>query len=117
MVSPINGENPLASPSERLGESAKNSRQEQRVASPTGSEKPATAEPAGETPTLDQARQLFELENQAARPASEKINTPEAARSLLDQILTQIGNNPEQAVKAQGSVSSPLANLLQTSPV
>jgi hypothetical protein len=116
MVSPINGEKPLASSAERLGESTKNSRPEQRTGSPASSPENKPAEAADESPKLDQARQLYELENQTARPAGERITTPEAARSLLNQILEQISSTPEQAVKAQGAVSSPLANLLQAAP-
>lgn len=116
MISPVNGEKPLASSSERLGESSKNNRAEQTAGSPARSGENPSAPAASESPKLDQARQLYELENQAARPAGERIDTPEAARSLLDQILEQISHSPDQALKAQGKVSSPLANLLQAAP-
>ncbi len=117
MVSPINGEKPIASSSERLGESAKNNRPEQsQASSAAGSPQQKPAETARDTPQLDQARQLFELENHTARPAGEDITTPEAARSVLGRILEQISSAPEQAIKAQGSVPNPLANLLQTAP-
>ena len=116
MVSPINGEKPITTSSERPGESSKNNRAEQVAPSPASSPQSKPAEPAGEEMKLDQARQRLDLENQMTRPAGEQIATPEAARSLLDQILAQISDAPEQAFKAQGSVSSPLANLLQSTP-
>lgn len=116
MVSPINGEKPLASSAERLGESSGNKRPQPSKSAVAGQPESQAATAGSESPKLDQARQLYELENQAARPAGERIDTPEAARSVLDRILQQISSNPEQAVKAQGSVSSPLANLLQVAP-
>jgi len=116
MVSPINGEKPIATSAERLAESSRNNRPEQPVASPASSPEKQPAESAADNLKLEQARQLFDLENRTARPAGKEITTPEAARSLLDQILEQISSTPEQAVKAQGSVSSPLANLLQVAP-
>ena len=116
MVSPINGEKPIAASTERLGESSKQNRSEQVAPTSPSSGQTKAAEPAGEEIKLDQARQRLDLENQMTRPAGEQIATPEAARSLLDQILTQISDAPEQAFKAQGSVSSPLANLLQSAP-
>jgi hypothetical protein len=116
MVSPINGEKPIASSAERPGESSKNGRPEQPAGSTASSPENKSVAAASESPKLDQARQLYDLENQAARPAGERIDTPEAARSLLDQILEQISSTPEQALKAQGEVTSPLANLLQAAP-
>lgn len=116
MVSPINGEKPIATTTERPGESSKNHRAEQVAPSPASSSQAKPAEPAGEEIKLEQARQRLDLENQMTRPAGERIATPEAARSLLDQIVAQISDSPEQAFKAQGAVTSPLANLLQSAP-
>ena len=116
MVSPINGEKPIATSTERLGESSKNNRPEQVAPSSASSRQSKPDEPTGDEIKLDQARQRLDLENQMTRPAGEQIATPEAARSLLDQILAQISSSPEQAFKAQGSASSPLANLLQSAP-
>ncbi|MEJ2394148.1 MAG: ribosome maturation factor rimM, partial [Candidatus Thiodiazotropha sp.] len=66
---------------------------------------------------VDKARHLYDLENQTARVAATEITTPEAARSLLDQILEQLNRAPEQAMKSQASgETAPLANLLQTAP-
>lgn len=116
MVSPIHGEKTIAASTERPGESSQHNRPEQVAPSPAGSSQSKPAEPAGEEIKLGQAQQRLDLENQMARPAGERIATPEAARTLLDQILQQISNAPEQAFKAQGSVSTPLANLLQSAP-
>lgn len=117
MVSPINSDKPIASSTERTGESAKNSRNEQAAKAPSSSQEHKSTEPAGTTVEVDKARQLYELANQKSRATGTEITTPEAARSLLNQILEQISAMPEQAMKSQAShAASPLANLLQTAP-
>jgi hypothetical protein len=117
MVSPINGDKPIAASTERSGESAKNSRREPASLAPSSSLKSNTAEPVGSIVEVDKARHLYDLENQTARVTAAEITTPEAARSLLDQILEQLNRAPEQAMKSQASgASAPLANLLQAAP-
>ncbi len=117
MVNPINGDKPIAVTTERAGESTNGRRSEKAAATPSAPTESKPAEPAGTTLEVEGARQLYELENQAARVSGAGITSPEAARTVLDQLLEQIGTQPEQALQAQGSgVTAPLAKLLQAAP-
>jgi acetylglutamate synthase len=117
MVSPINGDTSIRTSTERSGETAKNSRGEQATSSSSLPLEQKSAKPSGSTVEVDDARQLFDLENQASRISGMETTTPEEARSLLDQVLEHIRNSPEEALASQGSrATSTLANLLQTNP-
>ena len=116
MVSPITGDKPITATTEQAGESAKKSRSEQVAIGPSSSLEHKAAEPVGSTLEIDKARHLYELENQKSRVTENEITTPEAARSLLSEIIEQISTAPEQAMKSQGAQTAALANLLQSSP-
>lgn len=116
MVSPINGDKPITVSTEQTGKSTKNRPNEPTANAPSSSLEGQVAEPVGTTLEVDKARRLYDLENQTSRIAGAEITTPEAARSLLEEILAQFKQAPEQAVKSQGSQGDALANLLQTAP-
>jgi hypothetical protein len=117
MVSPINGDKSIAASTERAGESAKNNRSEQAATAPSNSQERKSAEPVGSTLEVNSARQLYDLESQTSRVSATQIKTPEEARSLLDQILEQFSNKPEQAMLSQGSrTEAPLVSVLQNAP-
>jgi hypothetical protein len=117
MISPINGDKPVTVSTERSGESAKSNRAEQTAVTPSGTSSSHTTDPVGAIVEVDKARQLYEMENQSARVPGAEIKTPEAARSLLDQIIEQFSKSPEEAMKSQTSgASAPLINLLETAP-
>jgi cytoskeletal protein RodZ len=117
MVNPINGDKPIAVTTERSGESTHNRRSERTATAPSAPVEPKAAEPASTTVEVEGARQRYDLETQAARVSGAEISSPEAARSVLDQLLEQIGTRPEQALQAQGSGAKvPLAKLLQAAP-
>lgn len=116
MVSPVNGDKPVSPSTERSGGSHKSNQSQQVVAQPGTTEHQAS-ETASTTLEVDKARQLYEMESQKNRALASAIDTPEAARSLLDRIVNQFGNTPEQAFKSQASGSlTPLANLLEAAP-
>lgn len=116
MINPLAGDKPIAPSTEHTAQSGKSQESEQ-TAGRAPSREESAALPSGTTLEVDQARQLYELENQKARLEGPDISTPEEARSLLDRILEQISGAPEQAMSSQGSrAGTALALLLQTSP-
>ncbi len=116
MVSPINGDKPIAVATERSGESTHGGRSEQAAATASPHQTKA-AKPVDTSVEVEGARQLYDLENQAIREPGTAIASPEEARSVLDRVLEQIGTRPQQALQAQGSgVTAPLAKLLQSAP-
>jgi hypothetical protein len=116
MVSPINGDKPITATAERSGESTKSSRGDQAASGPSNTLEHKAAKPVGATLEVDKARQLYDLESQKSRGTGQAIESPEAARSLLQEILEQFSAMPEQAVKSQGSQPAALANLLLSAP-
>lgn len=116
MVSPINGDKPITTTAERSGESAKSSRGEQAASGPSNTLEHKAAKPVGTTMEVDKARQLYDLESQQSRGTEQAVASPEAARSLLQEVLEQFSAAPEQAMKSQGSQSAALANLLLSAP-
>ena len=116
MINPLNGDKPLSSAMERSGESQKNARTEPTAIPPNASDSGNEA-PASPNVEVDQARQLYNLEQQVNRPVAASIDTPEAARSLLSTVLQQLQDNPDQAFRTQASnASAPLARLLEQAP-
>ncbi|WP_177420965.1 hypothetical protein [endosymbiont of Lamellibrachia barhami] len=109
MVNPINGDKPITlttEPSLHSNRTATKGRGE-------AEEAPARTHDTETTATnvqIDGARQLFELEQ--SRPDG-ALETPEQARSLLDQVLERLGTTPQAVMQAQtGNASATLANLL-----
>ena len=118
MVNPVNGDKSISLTTDRPGASAKNARSEQAAVTPSPGPEAKTSAPLGTTLEVDDALQLYNLENQPPRVSGAGISSSEEARSLLDRILEQISAQPGQALKAQGSqAAAPLANLLKTAPV
>ena len=117
MVSPVNGDKPLAPSTERSGQSSKSVKSEPAIGLPSQNTTGASAEPVSAIVEVDKARQLYEMESQKSSALDSAISTPDEARSLLNRILDQFGNAPEQALRSQGgNASAALANLLQTAP-
>jgi hypothetical protein len=116
MINLINGDKPISPATERSGESHKSAKPEQANL-PSGTTEAQPDKPVGSNVEIDQARQLYNLETQANRPPASAVETPAAARSLLNTIMEQFRSTPEQAFKSQATqVSTPLAKLLEQAP-
>jgi hypothetical protein len=117
MVNPINGDKPLSTTATRSDASSRG-KEATPVSGQTDSASPQqSAEPVRAGVDIDKGRQLYEMESQRSAATGQTIETPEQARSLLGQILNQISQAPEQAMKSQASTdASPLANLLESAP-
>ena len=116
MVNPINGDKPITTTTTRSDESSKRTEPNQ-VTAQTDRPEHKAAEPVNATLEVEKARQLYEMESQKNAPSGPAIETPEQARSVLSQILDQISQAPDRAMKTQASASaSPLANLLEAAP-
>jgi hypothetical protein len=117
MVNPINGDKPLSTTTTRSDASSRG-----KEATPvSGQSESATQHQSTKSVSasvdIDKGRQLYEMESQRSAATGQTIETPEQARSLLSQILNQITQAPEQAMKSQASTaSSPLSNLLESAP-
>lgn len=117
MVNPVTGDKPLSPATERSGESRGNNRTQQSPAQAGAMGQQADRIPAESTVTVDEARQLYNMENEINRTGNITVDTPEAARSLLERIVEQFSSNPEQAYRSQtDNTSVPLTNLLQKAP-
>ncbi len=117
MVNPINGDKPLSTTTTRSDASSRG----KEVTPVTSHSDSASQQPSSESVRasvdIDKGRQLYEMESQRSAATGQTIKTPEQARSLLGQILNQISQAPEQAMKSQASTdASPLANLLESAP-
>jgi len=76
-----------------------------------------TARISESDPDVASARQMYQLESHRLETASARIDTPEQARTLLDQLLQQFSVAPEAALKAQGNGPSQwLDKLLSAAP-
>jgi hypothetical protein len=85
---------------------------------PDDSSDPQPTQAADSKVDVETARQLYQMESQRTVTASHQITNPEQASALLDQILAQISNTPEQALRAQAPKGpAVLASLLERAPV
>ncbi len=109
MVNPINSDKPITLTTESSLHSNRTATKGQEEAGETPARVQDT-EPTASDVQIDGARQLFELEQ--SRPDG-ALETPEQARSLLDQVLERLGATPQTVMQAQtGNASATLANLL-----
>ncbi len=109
MVNPVNGDKPITLSTGSSPHSNRTAAKGQEEAGETPA-KTQGAEPTATDVQVDGARQLFELEQ--SRPEG-ALETPEQARSLLDQVLERLGTTPQTVMQAQtGNSSATLANLL-----
>lgn len=109
MVNPVNGDKPITLTTESSQHSNRTAAKGQEEAGETPV-KAQGAEPTAADVQIDGARQLFELEQ--SRPEG-ALETPEQARSLLDQVLERLSTTPQAVMQAQtGNASATLANLM-----
>jgi hypothetical protein len=114
MINPLNGDKTLSPAMERSVESRKQANAERTAPAPAEQHNEPSA---SATVEVDQARQLYNVEHQASRPVSGTVDSPEAAGSLLNAILQQFSDSPEQAFRTQAAnVSPPLVKLLEQAP-
>jgi len=117
MVNPVTGDKPIAPPSERTAPSGRSHEPMQTATRLPSREEESPAGSPDTTLEVDQAQQLYALENQKAHLGSNGISTPEEARSLLARILEQISATPSQALSSQGAMAgAALAHLLESAP-
>jgi hypothetical protein len=117
MVNPINGDKPLSTTTTRSDASSRGKEATPVSGQTDSSSQKQSAQSVGSSVDIDKGRQLYEMESQRSAATGQPIETPEQARSLLGQILNQISQAPEQAMKSQASATaSPLANLLESAP-
>ncbi|MEN8179709.1 MAG: ribosome maturation factor rimM [Pseudomonadota bacterium] len=116
MVIPVNSDKPVTTGSDRTTQSRQEMTREQIGSQRSDSTLQGT--PGTETkPDVETARHLYQLENNPLETVRSGIETPEQARSLLNQLLQQFSAAPEAALKTQGSGSNNLlGNLLSAAP-
>jgi hypothetical protein len=117
MVNPVNGDKPLSTTTTRSDASSRGKEATPVSGQSDSASQNQSAQSVGSSVDIDKGRQLYEMESQRSASTGQTIETPEQARSLLGQILNQISQAPDQAMKSQASTdASPLANLLESAP-
>jgi hypothetical protein len=116
MISPVNSDKTINTSTEQSGRSNPS----QKTAAATEqipNRQHQTVEPHDSTLEIDQARRLFDMENNRIQRAESGLENPQQARTLLQSIVQQIAGSPEEAAKAQaGKASAALSSLLQSAP-
>jgi hypothetical protein len=73
--------------------------------------------PEGNRVEIDDARQLYRMENTRGAEDSERIKGPEQAREVLGRVLQQLADRPAQAMQAyQMGGTNQIARLLESAP-
>jgi hypothetical protein len=117
MINPVNSDKTVNTSTDKPSESQ--SRVKTDSLAPASSSSPSSPSLASSQSTLnvENARQLFEMENARSGSAT-SLTTPEQARSTLNSILQKFTQEPESTAKVQLSRIAPsLANLLKHMPV
>ncbi|KRT57534.1 hypothetical protein [endosymbiont of Ridgeia piscesae] len=118
MVTPIHPDKSVTNPSNRQIESNRNRTAGEARHAAAASDASQPSRPDTQV-DVEKARQLYEMEQSRAEQTSPRIETPQQARSTLEQILAQLKATPQQAqqaLQAQGGVSEQLGNLLESAP-
>ncbi|MES9992949.1 MAG: hypothetical protein ABW098_13405 [Candidatus Thiodiazotropha sp.] len=116
MISPVNSDKPINTTTEQSGRSHKG--QNTSAATAPQSKPQTEAVKANDASVdVDQARRLFDIENNSIAPPETPLNSAQEARSTLDAMLQQITASPDTAAQAQASkASSQLSTILQNAP-
>jgi hypothetical protein len=114
MVSPVNSDKLINTSTDQSGRSQTSQKTEQAPVSST-TQQPQETQANSPTVEVNQARRLFEIENNRIEASENTLQTPEQARSLLENIVQQIAATPEKAVEAQAGNASadPISGILQ----
>jgi hypothetical protein len=117
MISPVNSDKPINTSTDQSGQS-RSSQKTTQAAEQTAPQQTQTTQASGSTVEVDQARRLYDIENNRIQASEFTLETPEEARSLLDNIVQQIANTPDAAAKAQAgnATADPLSAILQSAP-
>ncbi|MEW7975865.1 MAG: hypothetical protein AB2540_01570 [Candidatus Thiodiazotropha endolucinida] len=117
MISPVNSDRPINTSTDQSGRSHTSQKPvEASVQSTT--QQPQATQVDSAAVEVDQARRLFDIENNRAQASENALNTPEQARSLLESIVQQISTTPATAAEAQAGKASadPISGVLQSAP-
>ncbi|MEW8508639.1 MAG: hypothetical protein AB2598_18260 [Candidatus Thiodiazotropha sp.] len=116
MISPVNSDKPINTTTEQSGRSHTDHKTAEAATSASTQQSEA-AKADAPTVEVDQARRLFDMENNSIAPPETPLNTAEEARSTLASMLQQIAASPNTAAKAQAAnAGSQLATVLQNAP-
>ncbi|MEW8353390.1 MAG: hypothetical protein AB2665_06290 [Candidatus Thiodiazotropha sp.] len=117
MVSPVNSDKPINTTTEQSGRSHASQTTTETAAAQSKQQPPQPATANAPTVEVDQARQLYDIENNRIESSETLLKTPEEARSMMQSIVQQIAASPETAAKAQAAkASKPLSAILQNAP-
>ncbi|MET0070791.1 MAG: hypothetical protein ABW096_12205 [Candidatus Thiodiazotropha sp.] len=116
MVSPVNSDKPINTTTEQSGRSHQ-SQTTTETAAAQSKQQPQPATANAPTVEVDQARRLYDIENNRIESSGTPLKTPEEARSMMQSIVQQIAASPETAAKAQAAkASKTLSAILQNAP-
>lgn len=117
MISPVNSDKPINTSTDQSGRSHTSQKTAEASAQATTQQTQASEE-SSTTVDVNQARRLYDLENNRIQASASNLKTPEDARSLLENIVQQIATTPETAAKVQAgnAAADPMAGILQSAP-
>ncbi|MBT3092138.1 MAG: hypothetical protein JAZ02_01425 [Candidatus Thiodiazotropha endolucinida] len=117
MISPVNSDRPINTSTDQSGRSHTSQKPAEASVQSTTQQSQATQANSAAV-KVDQARRLFDIENNRVQVSENALNTPEEARSLLESIVQQISTTPATAAEAQAGKASadPISGILQSAP-
>lgn len=118
MINPVNSDKPINASTDQSGRSQASRKTAETPSLPSGRQKTEATQSTTTTVEVDQARRLFDIENNRIQPLENALQTPEQARSTLQSILQQLAASPETGAKAQAGNSSTdtFSGILQNTP-
>jgi hypothetical protein len=117
MISPVNSDKLINTSTDQSGRSHSSEKTADR-SSPSTTQQTQAPQASSPAVEVDQARRLYDIENNRVEASNNALQTPEQARSLLDSIVQQIVTTPESAAEAQAGNASadPISSILQSAP-
>ncbi|MES9818346.1 MAG: hypothetical protein ACH255_07030 [Candidatus Thiodiazotropha sp.] len=118
MISPVNSDRPINPSTDQSGRSHTSQKPVETSVQSTTQQSQATQADSAAAVEVDQARRLFDIENNRAQASENALNTPQQARSLLESIVQQISTTPVTAAEAQAGKASadPISGVLRSAP-
>ncbi|MES9968741.1 MAG: hypothetical protein ABW092_01825 [Candidatus Thiodiazotropha sp.] len=117
MISPVNSDKPINTSTDQSGRSH-TSQKTTETSTQAASQQTQAPQASSSTVEVDQARRLYDLENNRVQATQSSLATAEEARSLLENIVQQMAATPQTAASAQAgkAAADPMAGILQSAP-
>ncbi|MGD8912076.1 MAG: hypothetical protein PVI97_02400 [Candidatus Thiodiazotropha sp.] len=117
MISPVSSDKAINTSTDQSGRSH-SSQKTAETSAPSTTQQTQETQANSPTVEVDQARKLFDIENNRVETSNNTLQTPEQARSLVESTVQQIVTTPESAARAQAGNAStdPIMHILASAP-